>query len=233
VGITERDREQAVCKAFVSLAGIAAGDGDVNELMWRLTNHCVRLIAVDAAEFLLPGNHLELFPPEFEQGPCLDAFNTGQPVVAADLRKATARWPHFTARANAEGFRAAHAVPLRKNDEILGSVTLLSVRPGMLPAKDLELGQALADAVAFCLVQQRELRHQTVLAGQLQTALDSRVIIEQAKGVLAERCRLDMAEAFNRMRALARSTNQRLNKIARGVVDGSVHTQDLLDANVK
>ena len=90
-------------------------------------------LPVDAAEFLLPGKHLELFPPEFEQGPCLDSFNTGKPVVAADLRKATARWPHFTARANAEGFRAAHAVPLRRGDETLGSVTLLSVKPGKRP----------------------------------------------------------------------------------------------------
>jgi hypothetical protein len=230
VSITEGDREQAICEAFISLAGTLAGDGDVNELMWRLTNHCVQLIAVDAAEFLLPGKHLELFPPEFEEGPCLDSFNTGKPVVAADLRMAATRWPHFTARANAEGFRAAHTVPLRLGDEILGAVTLLSVKPGLLPAKDLELCQALADAVALCLVQQRELRHHTVLSSQLQTALDSRVIIEQAKGVLAERCRLEMSEAFNRMRALARNTNQRLNKIAHGVVDGTVHTEDLLDA---
>jgi hypothetical protein len=233
VSTTKGDREKAVCEAFISIAGTVAVDGDVNELMWRLTNHCVRLFAVDAAEFLLPGKRLELFPPEFEEGPCLDSFHTGKPVVAVDLRMAATRWPCFTARASAEGFRSAHAVPLRLGDEIMGSVTLLSVNPGLLPAKDLDLCQALADAATHCLVQQRELRQHTVLSSQLQTALDSRVIIEQAKGVLAERCRLDMSEAFNRMRAHARNTNQRLNKIAHGVVAGTVLAEDLLNTPSK
>jgi GAF domain-containing protein len=230
VAIKQGDREQAICEAFVSLADTAVGTCDVNELMWRLTKHCIQLLPVDAGEFLLPGQHLELFPPDFEDGPCLASFTTGRPITVANLLTVAQRWPRFAARADAEGFRSAHAVPLRLRDEIIGAVALLSTRIGLLPVSDLRLCQALADAAAICLVQQRELRHHTVLAGQLQTALDSRVIIEQAKGILAERGRLDMSEAFDRMRAHARNTNQRLNKIAHGVVDGTVPADELLEA---
>jgi hypothetical protein len=196
--------------------------------MRRLTNHYVQLLPVDAAEFLLPGLHLELFPPELEEGPCVESFHTGQLVAASDLLTTTGRWPRFTARASAEGFRAVHAVPLRVGDETIGSVALLSAQPGLLVVKDLRLCQALSDAATICLVQQREIRRHAVVNGQLQSALDSRVIIEQAKGVLAARGRLDISEAFNRMRTHARSSNQRLNVVAHAVVDGTAPFDDLL-----
>ena len=119
------------------------------------------------------------------------------------------------------GYRAVHALPMRLREETIGALNLFRVHPGALRAPSCASGQALADVATIGILQERAIRRREVLAEQLQVALNSRVIIEQAKGILAERGRLDMAQAFALLRGHARSNNRRLSDLARGVVDGT------------
>jgi hypothetical protein len=141
-------------------------------------------------------------------------------VSVADLPSA-GRWPRFTAAAAEVGFAAVHAVPMRLRTEVIGALNLFDTNPGTLDEGKLRIGQALADVATIGLLQQRAIHRRDVLTEQLQTALNGRVLIEQAKGVLAERLHLDVAEAFTLLRSGARNHNRRLSELARAIVDGS------------
>jgi hypothetical protein len=142
-------------------------------------------------------------------------------VSVADLPRAAGRWPRFSAAAAEVGFAAVHALPMRLRTEVIGALNFFDVAPGPLAADKLRAGQALADVATIGLLQQRAIHRRDVLTEQLQTALNSRVLIEQAKGVLAERLHLDVADAFTLLRNGARSHNRRLSDLARAIVDGS------------
>ncbi|GAA4661786.1 GAF and ANTAR domain-containing protein [Amycolatopsis dongchuanensis] len=236
------DHEPALAEALVDLADTLVDDYDVIDLLDRLTQYCVRLLPIDAAGLVLSDQrgHLrvvsssaeqarvvELFQLEADEGPCLDSFRTGQPVTAADLRAATAPWPRFTERAIREGFRSVHALPMRLRSQTIGALNLFRAEPGLLPHADLRVGQALADMATIGILHQQTVRRADVLAEQLQGALNSRVIIEQAKGVLSGRGQLDMAQAFTLLRNHARNTNQRLSDLALAVIEDNT-TADLL-----
>ncbi|GAB3938618.1 hypothetical protein GCM10027614_19030 [Micromonospora vulcania] len=163
---------------------------------------------------------LELFQLQTDQGPCLDCFHSGQPVSVADL-PIGGRWPRFTAAAAEVGFAAVHALPMRLRTEVIGALNLFDVQPGALDADKLRMGQALADVATIGLLQQRAIERGDILTEQLQTALNSRVLIEQAKGVLAERLQVDVGEAFVLLREGARRHNRRLSDVARAIVDGT------------
>jgi GAF domain-containing protein len=238
-----RDREKPLAGAFVSLADTLVDDYDVIDLMHRLTTHCVELLPADAAGLLLADRRgalhvvsssteharvVELFQLETDEGPCLDCFRTSRPVIVPDLRDAATRWPQFAVRAEAEGFRSVHAVPLRLRSETIGALNLFGEQPGALPVEDLQLGQALADVATIGILQERAIRDRDLLAEQLQGALGSRVIIEQAKGVLAERGGLEMPEAFEALRSHARKTNRRLSDLARDIVNRKIGTDQML-----
>ena len=228
-------RERALAEAFVSLADTLVADYDVIELLHRLATECVDLLPVDAAGLLLSDQRgalrvvassgeearlLELFEVQEDEGPCLDCFRTGQQISVADLREVDT-WPGFAARAQQAGFRAVHALPLRLRSEVVGALNLFGVEPGGLRSDELRVGQALADVATIGILQERAIRHRDVLAEQLEVALHSRVAIEQAKGVLAERHQLDMDVAFALLRNYARASSQRLSDLARGVVEGN------------
>jgi GAF domain-containing protein len=228
-------REQALAKAFVTLADTLVADYDVIEVLHQLTVECVELLGVDAAGLLLSDQRgtlqmaaasterarvVELFQLQSDEGPCLDCFRTSQPIAAPDLREMT-EWPRFIAHTLETGYRSVHAVPMRLRNETIGALNLFSVNPGGLERDELLIAQALADVATIGILQERALRRREVLAEQLQAALNSRIIIEQAKGVLAERGKLDMARAFQVLRGHARSTNQRLSDVALGVVTGT------------
>lgn len=228
-------REQALAKAFVTLADTLVADYDVIEMLHQLTIECVDLLGVDAAGLLLSDQRgtlqmaaasteqarvVELFELQSDEGPCLDCFRTSRPIAAPDLRDMT-EWPRFIAHTLETGYRSVYAVPMRLRNETIGALNLFRVHPGVLAADELRIAQALADVATIGILQERALRRREVLAEQLQVALNSRVIIEQAKGVLAERGRLDMALAFDVLRGHARSTNQRLSDVALGVVNGT------------
>jgi len=200
-----------------------------------MTERCVQVLGVSAAGLLLTDGHdklqvvaassertrlLELFQIQADQGPCLDCFRTGKPVSVANV-PTDGRWPRFAAAAADVGFAAVHALPMRLRSEVIGALNLFDVKHGALDQDKLRIGQALADVATIGLLQQRAIRRRDALTEQLQTALNSRVLIEQAKGVLAERLHLDVGDAFAVLRNGARSRNRRLSELAQAIVDGS------------
>ncbi|GAB3333665.1 GAF and ANTAR domain-containing protein [Micromonospora halotolerans] len=227
--------ESQLADVFVELADTLVDDFDVIEFLHGLAGRCVELLGVSAAGLLLTDQRdtlrvvaassertrlLELFQLQTDQGPSVDCFRTGQPVSVADLATA-GRWPRFTAAAAEVGFAAVHALPMRLRSEVIGTLTLFDVRRGALDEGRLRIGQALADVATIGLLQQRAIHRRDILTEQLQTALTSRVLIEQAKGVLAERLQVDVGEAFALLREGARSRNRRLSELSRAIVDGS------------
>jgi transcriptional regulator with GAF, ATPase, and Fis domain len=230
---------QLLAAAFVSLADTLVADYDVIELLHRLTIECVRLLPVDEAGLLLSDQRgnlrvvssstersrlVELFQVDASEGPCRDCFQNSTPVVVADLDKADELWPTFAARARKEGFRSLHTLPLRLRADTIGALTLFRTEPGLLGTEDADVGQALADVATIGILQERAVRRHEIVAEQLQAALNSRVIIEQAKGVLAERGGVEMSDAFSVLRRFARNNNLRLSDVARSVVDRSLDT---------
>ncbi|GAB3177926.1 GAF domain-containing protein [Micromonospora palomenae] len=220
---------------FVEMADTLVDDFDVLEFLHVLTERCVQLLGVSAAGLLLTDQQgtlqvvaassertrlLELFQLQTDQGPCVDCFRTGRPVSVVDL-SATGRWPRFTVAAAEVGFAAVHALPMRLRSEVIGALNLFDSQPGALDEGRLRIGQALADVATIGLLQQRAIHRRDILTEQLQTALNSRVLIEQAKGVLAERLQVDVGEAFALLRSGARSHNRRLSDLAQAIVDGS------------
>jgi hypothetical protein len=219
---------------FVGLADTMVAEFDVIDFLHMLTDRSVRLLSASAAGVLLadPRGELgvaaasseaagliELFQIQNDQGPCLDCFRTGQPVTAADLAGLDQRWPRFADAATQAGFGTVHALPMRLRDQVIGALNLFSAGIAPLGPADLRIGQALADVATIGLLQERNVRRAETLAEQLQAALNSRVVIEQAKGKLAERTGLDMDQAFTLLRQHARTTNQRLTDVARHVID--------------
>jgi GAF domain-containing protein len=239
----QEGRERVLTEAFVNLADTLVTDFDVIDLLHRLCSDTVTLLPVDAAGLMLSDQrgalrvvsssteqaHLvELFQLQANEGPCLDCVSTSRQVVSADL-DLESRWPRFVAHARQAGYRAVHALPLRLRSETIGGLNLFGSAPGELSAHALRVGQALADVATIGILQERAVRRHEVLAEQLQAALNSRVIIEQAKGMLAERGRIDLAQAFALLRAHARSHQLRLSDLARDVVGGGTIPEILLD----
>jgi transcriptional regulator with GAF, ATPase, and Fis domain len=223
-------------ETFVDLADTMVADFDVLDFLHMLTDRSVALLAASAAGVVLadPRGELrvaaasseaaglvELIQIQNDQGPCLDCFRTGQPVTAADLAGADRRWPRFATAAVQAGFRTVEALPMRLRDQVIGALNLFRATPVPFAVADLRIGQALADVATIGLLQQRSLRRSETLAEQLQGALNSRVIIEQAKGKLAERLTVDMGDAFGMLRDYARESNQHLTDVARNFVDSA------------
>jgi ANTAR domain len=161
-----------------------------------------------------PARLLELFELEADEGPCVACYHTGRPVADTELSRTDPRWPRFAVQAHAAGFAAVHAPPLRLRADCIGVLNLFTTDPDPLDPPTVKVGQALADIATIGLLQERAIRRRQVLAEQLEGALHSRILIEQARGVLAARFNLDMAAAFNYLRDQARSTNQRLTDVA-------------------
>jgi transcriptional regulator with GAF, ATPase, and Fis domain len=221
---------------FVELADTMVADFDVIDFLHLLTDRSVALLAASAAGVVLADPRgelrlaaasseeaglLELFQLQNDQGPCLECFRTGRPVTAADLAGPAPRWPRFAAAAVQAGFATVEALPMRLRDQTIGALNLFRAEPGPLDPADLRIGQALADVATIGLLQERNVRRRETVAEQLQAALNSRVIIEQAKGKLAERLSIDMDRAFTMLRDYARSSNQRLTNVARDFVNGA------------
>ena len=230
-------REATLARTFVELADTLVADFDVVELLTLLTDRCVEVLDVGAAGLMLaaPGSDLrvmassseamrvlELFELQSQEGPCLDAYRTGLPVVNRDLSTANGRWPRFAAEALAAGFHSVQALPMRLRGAVVGALNLFHVEPGEMRQADIDAAQALADVATIAVLQHRAALEAQVLNDQLNHALNSRIVIEQAKGMVAERRSLDMEEAFTALRNHARNHNLRLADVARGVIDGTV-----------
>jgi GAF domain-containing protein len=228
---------ERLAATFVDLADTLVEDFDLIEFLYTLVDRCaelldvtaVGLMIVDARERLTvmastseEARLLELFQLQNEQGPCLECFQRGEAVQEADLSTATARWARFAPAAVAAGFRSVHALPMRLRDETIGALNLFHADPSALQPSDVRIGQAMVDVATIGLVQVGYTRRHEILLAQLQSALDTRVIIEQAKGILAERQGTTPGEAFSRLRAHARSHNLRLTQLAGDVIDGVI-----------
>jgi GAF domain-containing protein len=245
MSVTSADREKLASAAFTRLADSLVDDYDVIELLHRLVGYSTQLLAADAAGIVLGDSQrnlrvvatssedaelMELLQLQNDQGPCLDCYRTAARVSVPDLDEAADRWPRFVAAVDARAaFRSVHALPLRLRQESIGALNLFHRRPGPLPESDLSLGQALADVATIGILQERAIRRGEIVNEQLQVALNNRVIIEQAKGVLAERAGLPMDAAFDRLRRHARSTNQRLSDVARRIVERDLDPTVLLE----
>jgi GAF domain-containing protein len=230
-------READVVRSLVEMADTLVDDYDVVDLLTGLTDRCVSLLGVSAAGVMLASpagslglvassseamRLLELFELQAQEGPCLDAFRTGEPIGHVDLAAVSDRWPSFGAAAREAGFQSAAALPLRLRDVTLGALNLLSVSRTPMGEADVIVARAFADLAALSISQHRASMEAQRLNDQLSGALTSRVVIEQAKGVVSERAGTGLAEAFARLRTYARNNNLRLTDVAQAAVAGTL-----------
>jgi GAF domain-containing protein len=236
--IEERgERAALVAQRFVALADTLVADFDVVELLDRLVADCVSLIGVDAAAILLlngdrrlevvassnEASHLmEVFQLESRSGPSLVAVETGEPVSIVDVEDLRGRWPAFSRAIEAVGFHAVYALPMRLRDEKIGALNLFSSRLAPLSEFDRRLGQALADLATVGILQQRSLSRTSMLVEQLQLALNSRIAVEQAKGVVAEFGGVDMGVAFEAIRSYSRRNRLKLSSVAEALISREI-----------
>ncbi len=231
-------READVVKSLVEMADTLVDDYDVVDLLTGMAGRCVSLLGASAAGVMLASPSgslglvassseamrlLELFELQAAEGPCVDAFHSGETVEHEVLTSGSGRWPLFTAAALEAGFSSALAIPLRWRDGILGALNILSVSPEPMAEPDRIVARAFADLAALSIVQHRATAEARRLNEQLSAALASRIVIEQAKGVISERAGVDLADAFSRLRSYARNNNLRLTDVARAAVDGTLH----------
>jgi transcriptional regulator with GAF, ATPase, and Fis domain len=228
--------EEHLAEAFVEMADTLVAEFDLLDFLHRVTVRCADVLGVSAAGLLLADQRgalwvvaasteqtrlLELLQMHTDDGPCPECFHSGQPVAVPDLDAAAVRWPEFVRQARVTGFASVHALPMRLRSEVIGALNLFDTRAGALPEHTLRVAQALADVATIGVLQARAVENREALAEQLQTALNSRIVIEQAKGVIAERRQLDMDQSFILLRRTARSSSRRLSDVARAIVDGS------------
>ena len=230
-------READVVRSLVEMADTLVEDYDVVDLLTGLADRCVDLLGVSAAGVMLASpagslglvassseamRLLELFELQAQEGPRLDAFRTGEPVGPENLQAGAGRWPLFAAAALQAGFASASALPLRLREATLGAMNLLSITRAPMDEADLIVARAFADLATLSITQHRASAEAQRLNEQLSAALTSRVVIEQAKGVICERAGVDLAEAFTRLRAYARNHNLRLTDVAQAAIDGTL-----------
>lgn len=230
-------REAQIADTFVELADTLVAEFDLIDFLHTLVERAVTLLDADAGgvmladqrgglEVMAASSHevrlVELFELQNDEGPCLEAFRTGQAVTRADPADMARSWPVFTARVRAAGYASAQAVPMRLRDEVIGALNVFRVSSGALSPADMRLARAMADVATVGLMQARAIQTRNLLAEQLQGALNSRVLIEQAKGVLAERSGLQVDQAFTVLRTHARRNGVSLGTVAAEVVAGRI-----------
>ncbi|GAA2569326.1 GAF and ANTAR domain-containing protein [Winogradskya consettensis] len=225
---------ERLAKIFVEVADTLVDDFDLIEFLQTLTYRAASLVGAGAVGLLLADERgklefmagsdedvslVELFQLQTDEGPCLEAVRTGRPVVNVDLGAAAGRWPRFAPRAAAAGFHSVHAFPLRLRSQVIGALNVFGTSlGGNLTDADVPVIQALTDVAAIALLQERAIRQGEVLSEQLQGALNSRVVIEQAKGVVAQSMGLTVDEAFVVIRGYARRHSRKLTDVAHAMV---------------
>jgi GAF domain-containing protein len=241
---TEGSRERLLAETFVGLADTLVDDYDVVELLDRLVAASVQLLNVAAAGLLLSDQQgnlavvassseetrmLEVFQLQNDEGPCLDCVRSATPV-SSTISETDERWPQFAPAAIEAGFRSVVAVPLRLRNQTIGGLNLFGTGPEPLSEADQRLAQALADVATIGILQQRTAHRSSLLAEQLQHALNSRIAIEQAKGVLSERNQANMDAAFDLLRRYSRNNNLKLSEVALSVVRGEINPEAIQSA---
>jgi GAF domain-containing protein len=230
-------REEWLGRTFVELADTLVADFDVIDLMCTLVERCAELLEPSEVGLALADAQgelrvlasssermrvLELIEVQNDEGPCRDCFQRGERVINQRLDESGDRWPSFAAQARSAGFQMVHALPLRLRSDTIGAMNIFNADIYELTSPELNLAQALADAATIGILQQRAVRRGVELAEQLQGALDSRIVVEQAKGIVAERLHVGMDEAFGLIRGYARGERRRLSEVAANVITGSL-----------
>ncbi len=230
-------REGLLVKTLVELADNLVDDFDVIDVLTVLSDRCVTVLDVDTAGVMLASpagdlqvvasssdtmRSLELFELQTNEGPCVDCFQSGAPIVNVELAGARVQWPLFAPRAVADGFHSVHALPMHLRSTTVGALNLFRTARGSLGADDVLVAQALADVATIAIIQHQASVDAAVLNAQLGEALNSRIVIEQAKGRISEASGRDVNESFRRLRSHARNHNLRLTDLAREVVDGTM-----------
>lgn len=231
--MTTQTRESQLSGAFVKLADTLVTDFDVIALLHWLVEECTEILDTQAGGLMLqdPAGVLQLIASTSEEaelveilqlavgdGPCMDCFRTGTAVTVGDIQAKADNWPEFSAEALKLGFRSVHATPLRLRQQTIGTMNLFSHHVGELAPDDIAVAQALADVATIGILQERTIRSSNLVTEQLQHALDSRILIEQAKGVLAATNGMTMSEAFGAMRSYARNRNLNLRTVAEDII---------------
>jgi GAF domain-containing protein len=219
---------------FVEVADTLVADFDLIEFLQQLTSRAADISGAGAVGLLLAdhrgvlrfmassnasGKALELFELQHAEGPCLDCYRTKQAVVNADLREAADRWPRFAPMATDLGFQAVHAFPMRLRDNTIGALNIFGEGDHRFGPADVRIVQALTDVATIAILQERNISRAEALTEQLQGALNSRIIVEQAKGALAQLEGVSIDEAFDILRQRARSSQQRIVDVASAVLE--------------
>lgn len=235
-------REAKLAHALVELADTLVADFDVIELLSRLTDRCLDVLDMSAAGIMLadPDGELrvmasssetmrlvELFELQSQEGPCLDCYRTGLRVVNRDLAASGTLWPRFAGAARDAGFASVHALPMRLRGSVIGALNLFHDTPGRMHQADIDAGQALADIATIAILQNRAAHQAQLLNEQLTQALNTRIVIEQAKGMIAEREQVDLETSFQLLRNHARSRNLRLVDVATAITTGAISASSL------
>ncbi|MCU1393210.1 MAG: hypothetical protein JWM34_1638 [Ilumatobacteraceae bacterium] len=237
------DRLALVSIAFVEIANALVSEFDVVDVLTNLSIRSVELLDVSAAGFLLADRRsgtlnviaassvqvelLELFQVQNEHGPCLDCYTTGEMVTCGQLAASTP-WPEFARESLTAGFPSVCVIPLRLRDVTLGCLNLFMTAPTQLAATDVGLARALADVATIAIIQDQAVRDAAARESTLEGALNSRVVIEQAKGMIAEGAAVDMETAFERLRAYARANDVALHAVAEHVISGQTTVRSLV-----
>jgi GAF domain-containing protein len=237
-------REQQLLKAFIEFADTIVDQYDVVEFLHRLALRCVELVDASEAGIMLADRDgtlhyvasssermrlIELFELQHDEGPCLDAYRDGVAVHTSLNDDATTRWPRFAPHAREVGIASVSALPMRLRTEVIGALNILSTTSTALSAEDQEVTQALADIATIGILQERALNDAKVVTSQLEGALESRVVIEQAKGIVAERNHVAIDTAFELLRGYARTHNRLLRQTAEDIIDGTLSTDALTE----
>lgn len=162
---------------------------------------------------------VEVLQLEAGAGPCVDCYRTGTVVAIDDIAADGAKWPLFQSAALSQGFRSLHAVPMRLRSRTIGALNLFGREPGPLGAENAAIAQAFADVATITLLQELAAKESALINKQLQRALNSRILIEQAKGVIAQTSNVDMNAAFALLRSYARAHNQTIYETADDVIN--------------
>jgi GAF domain-containing protein len=225
---------ERLADVFVDVADTLVADFDVIEFLHTVASHATEMTGAAATGLMLSdlegGLHymgasdesarlLELFQIQHAEGPCLDCYRTGTRVTEVDLTAASSRWPAFTEQALASGVVSVHAFPMRLRDQVIGALNVFGTRPLALEPQEARVVQALADLATIAIIQERQIRQAELLTEQLQYALNSRVVIEQAKGAIARALGVSVVEAFDLLRGHARRERIGLTDLAMTVVE--------------
>lgn len=236
-------KEEWLASTFVELADTLVADFDLLDFLSVLVTRCTQLLDSTEVGLALADTRgqlrvvasstermrvLELVEEQNDEGPCWDCFRTGTPVLNQRLGETEDRWPGFASHARAAGFQVVHALPLRLRANTIGAMNVFNVNVHSLTSQEVHLTQALADVATIGILQERAIRQGVELATQLQGALNSRIVIEQAKGTVAERLKVGMDEAFQMIRNYARKNQRRLSDVASALIDNTLQEGDLL-----